>query len=133
MRVEEKISYLQNTFLFFLLFGPLLFWKLITFSLLLHLKLFKMLQECQLKCTNNLGIVIIIEQRTKNFLGVQKLVVVSCFESLTPPPLTLGAHNFFIFSQFLMIFSALDVPRRGVQHWLSCYQQKSPPLGSRLP
>jgi hypothetical protein len=39
MKVEEKkLSYLQNTFLFFLLFGPLLLSKFMTFSFLHHFK-----------------------------------------------------------------------------------------------
>jgi hypothetical protein len=39
MRVEKKkLSYLQNIFFFFLLFGPLLLSKLIMFSFLLHFK-----------------------------------------------------------------------------------------------
>jgi hypothetical protein len=39
MRVEEKkLSYVQNIFFFFLLVGPLLLSKLITFSFLLHFK-----------------------------------------------------------------------------------------------
>ncbi len=31
---------------------------------------------------------------------------------------------------FLMIFSALDAPRGGVQHLLGHQKEKSPPLGS---
>jgi hypothetical protein len=39
MRVEEKkYSYLQNIFLFYLLFKPFLLSKLITFSFFLHFK-----------------------------------------------------------------------------------------------
>jgi len=53
-------------------------------------------------------------------------------EFLTPPP-TLGAHNFLILNPFLIIFSASDAPRRGVQHFLGQQKQKSPPLGSGLP
>jgi len=49
-------------------------------------------------------------------LGVQELVVVCCFEFLTP--LTLGGHNFLISNPFLTIFYALDAPRGGVQHFL---------------
>jgi len=64
-------------------------------------------------------------------LGVQELVVVCCFEFLTPP--TLGAHNFLIFNPFFTIFSASDAPRGGVQHMLGHQKQRSPPLGSGLP
>ncbi len=46
-------------------------------------------------------------------MGVQEMVVVSCFEFLTPP--TLGGHNFLIFNLFVTIFSALYVPRGGAQ------------------
>ncbi len=84
-----------------------------------------------LSSTNNLEIVIIIEQHTRKFLGVQELVVVCCFEFSTPP--TLGGHNFLIFNMFLMIFSASNAPRGWIQYLLGHHKQKSSPLGSRLP
>jgi hypothetical protein len=115
--LKKKISYLQNMFFFFFKFGPLLLSKLITFSFLLHFKWFKVMRECHLKLpTNNLGTVIIIEQHTKNFLGVQELVVVCCFEFLTP--CTLVGRNFLNSNFFLTILSASNVPRGGVQHFL---------------
>jgi hypothetical protein len=44
IRVEQKkLSYLQNMFFFFLPFGPLLLSKLMTFSFVIHFKLFKLL------------------------------------------------------------------------------------------
>jgi hypothetical protein len=65
------------------------------------------------------------------FLGVQELVVVYCFEFLTP--LLWGGHNFFIFNLFLMILNASNAPRGGVQRLLTHLKQKSPTLGSGLP
>jgi hypothetical protein len=74
---------------------------------------------------------ITIEQQKRKFMGVQELVVICYYEFLTPP--TLAGHNFLILDSFWTIFSALDVPRGGVQHFLKHQKQKSPPLGSRLP
>jgi hypothetical protein len=56
-------------------------------------------------------------------LGVQELVVVCCFEFLTP---TLGGHNFFISNPFLTIFNTTDVPRGEVEHLLGQQKEKKP-------
>jgi hypothetical protein len=70
------------------------------------------------------------KQHKRKNLGVQKLVVVCCFEFLTH---TLGGHNLVISNPFLMIFNALDVPRGEVQQMLGHQKQKNLPLGSGLP
>ncbi len=94
-------SYFQSSYLFHFFF----IWN--------DLKCYK---SATLSPKNNLGVVIIIKQHTRNILGLQELAMVCCFEFLTPP--TLGGHNFLIFNLFLIIFSALDVPRGGAQHLL---------------
>jgi len=85
MRVEEKkFSYLQNTFSFFLLFGPLLLSKLIIFSFFFILIDLKCYWSATLSSTNNLWPIITTKQQKRKFLGVQEMVVVCCFEFLTP-------------------------------------------------
>ncbi len=86
-----------------------------------------------LNSTNNVSTIITTKQPKKNFLGVQELVVICCFEFLTPLPPTLGGHNFLIFKFFLTSLNALDALIGGVQHFLGHQKQKSPPLGSGLP
>jgi hypothetical protein len=53
------------------------------------------------------------------------------FNFLTPS--TLGGRNFLNSNPFLTIFSARDVPIRGVQVLLGHHKQQSLPLGSGLP
>jgi hypothetical protein len=60
-----------------------------------------------LNSTNNVLTIITTKQHKKNFLGVQELVVICCFEFIfpPPPPLLWGAitFSFLIFSRrFLM-------------------------------
>jgi hypothetical protein len=63
-------------------------------------------------------------------LGVQEL---GMFDVLNSWPPYFGVHNFFISNLLLMIFSALDAPRGGIQNLLGHQKQKSPCLGCRLP
>ncbi len=56
---------------------------------------------------------------------------VSFFEFLTPS--ILGGYNFFNFILLLTIFSALDVPIRGLQIFFGHQIQWSPPFVYGLP
>jgi hypothetical protein len=84
---RKKLSYLQNTYLFFLLFGPLLLSKLISLSFLLHLK-------WSLNYNNN-------RTTYKEVFGCSKTSCGLLFCVLEPP--TLKGRNFFISNPFFTI------------------------------
>jgi hypothetical protein len=84
MKVEEKNFHIYKTCFLKKLFRTLLLSKLIIFSIFLHFNDLNYFKRATLSSTNNLGTITTIEQHKRKFLGVQELVVVSCFEFLTP-------------------------------------------------
>ncbi len=88
-------TYKMHFFFFFLLFGPFLLSKLLSYFLFI-LNDLKFYRSTTLSSTNHLWTLIATEQHTRNFLGVQGLSEVCYYEFLTPS--TLGTHNFL--SQF---------------------------------
>jgi len=124
---------------FFLLFGPLLLSKLLTFSFRVHFKQFKVLYEhhlqfykSSLNCNSN-------RATYKEFLRCLRIgFVVFCglfFSVLDPLYLwgQEGGRNFLICNPFLKKFSASDTLRGGVQVLFGYQKQHSPPIESGLP
>jgi hypothetical protein len=142
-RSNEKIArikisfptYKTHFFLFFYLFGPLLLSNLITSLFLIHLKWFKVLQEHHLKFYKSSFNSYNKKVTYKDFFRYQELAFVAFggffFEFLTPSPLK--GHNFLNSTSFLMIFSALEAPIRGVQVLFRHWKQWRPPFRFGLP
>jgi hypothetical protein len=112
---RKKISLLQNIFFFFLLFGPFLLSKFITFSFFFILNDLKCYKNVALSSAYNLCTIITIEQHKRNFLGVQELVVVCCFELLTL--LLWGGITF----SFLIHFWQFLIPQMQQEEKFSIY------------
>jgi hypothetical protein len=112
-------------FLFFIFFEPLLLSNLTTFLFTLNdLNCYK---SSTWSFTNHFETLIITKQHTKNFLSVWEPAFVTFnglffFEFLTPL-----LWEVITFS-FLTIFSALDVPKRGVQVLFGHHKQWALPL-----
>ncbi len=62
---------------------------------------------------NHFKTLIAIEQHTRNFFGAWELALHRFFEFLTPS--ILGGRNLLNSNLFLLIFSVLDAPIRGIQ------------------
>ncbi len=121
---KKTFIFTKHVYLFFL-FGPFLLSKLTTFSFLLHLNDLKCYRSAILSFTNNLGIIITIEQHKRKFLGVQELIMVCCFEFLTP--LLWGAITF----SFIIYFWQFLVPEMCQKEEFNIYldtKKKEPTL-----
>jgi hypothetical protein len=118
----------------FFFFGPLLLSNFITFFYFLFILYdFKWYRSATWSFTNHLETLITIEQHTRNFVSVWEPTFVAfdglffwIFDNLYFEGLE------FNFIPFLTIFSALNMPIRGVQVLFKHQKQWSPPLGSSL-
>jgi len=130
MKVEEKNFHIYKT-CFFLNYFKTLLSKLITFSIFLHFNDLNCFRSATFSSINNLGTITTIEQHKRKFFGVQELVVVCCFEFLTPP--TLGAHNFLIFNPFSQFLMPQTCQEKGFNIFLDTKNKRALPLNLNYP
>ncbi len=133
---KKKVFQLTKHFFFFF-FGPFLLSNIITFLFFIHLKLFKVLQECCVKFyksslnsnNNRETCKEVFERKETNLCNVWWFVF---FEFLTPFT-TLEDQNFLISNLFSTIVSVSDAPTGEAPVLFGHQKQRSPPLGSSLP